>query len=225
MSDIIMLQHYILSNHKGIGLSMDERLQVLITEITQRNITNDLFSLSEIDDIALRILSILGYHSDDIATPIVKIVKQFDFKAYSEKIDDDNQSGDIFINGDTKEIYGHDKVIIVNDKDERNHQRFVAAHELAHYLFDFLGNPEYYDTKIKFTAAYYKDKHDTEDEKRANRFAASILMPEDLFIKQYNIARETDSRDLFVLMYLSRFFETSISSIEKRIKEVIYNKG
>ena len=55
--------------------------------------------MSEIDDIALRILSILGYRSENIATPIVKILKQFGFKAYKEKLEDRNLSGDISING------------------------------------------------------------------------------------------------------------------------------
>ena len=200
---------------------MEEQLEKLISELENKKQQSYVFSMSEIDEIALKILSILGYRSGNTATPIVKIVKQFGFMAYKEQLDDPNLSGDISINGDTLEIYGHDKVIIVNDMDEKNHQRFVTAHELAHYLFDFLGNSEYLDKSVKFNAAYYKDKHDTADEKRANRFAASILMPKDLFVKQYNIARAVDSNSLFITMYLSRFFETSISSIERRILEVI----
>ena len=208
-------------NYNWRIITMDERLEKLITELTQKNKENHLFTMTEIDEIAMRILSILNYRSSDTATPIIKIVKQFGFKAYSEEIEDRNLSGDISINGDTNTLYGHDKVIIVNNMDERSHQRFVTAHELAHYLFDFLGNPDYLDNSIKFSAAYYKDKHDSIDEKRANRFAASILMPRDLFIKQYNIAKSVDSSNLFVSIYLSRFFETSISSIERRIMEVI----
>lgn len=216
MHNIIKITDY----KRGVCF-MDERLEEIINEIKERNQANNPFSMREIDEIAIRILSILGYRSSDQATPIVKIVKQFGFKAYSEKIEDKNLSGDIFINGKTQEIYKHDKVIIVNDMDEKNHQRFVTAHELAHYLFDFLGNPEYADNSKQFNAAYYKDKHDSDDEKRANRFAASILMPKDVFIKQYNIAKAVDSNNWFITMYLSRFFETSISSIERRILEVI----
>lgn len=216
MSNIIRFENY-----KWRDDYMDERLQDIISELIQKNMSNYIFSMSEVDEIALRILFTLGYHSGNTSTPIVKIVKQFGFKAYSEQISDRNLSGDISINGDTLETYGHNQVIIVNDMDEINHQRFVTAHELAHYLFDFLGNPNYKDSSIKFTAAYYKDKHDTADEKRANRFAASILMPRDLFIKQYNIAKSVDSSSLFITVYLSRFFETSISSIERRILEVI----
>ena len=210
-----------LSDYKRRKCTMDERLLELIQKLEQMNKDNHSFTLEEIDDIALKILTVLGYRSTNTATPIVKIVKQFGFKAYAEQINDRNLSGDISINGNTKNLYNHDKVIIVNNMDEKSHQRFVTAHELAHYLFDFLGNPDYTDTTKKFNAAYYKDKHDTADEKRANRFAAAILMPKDLFIKQYNVAKSVDSSRLFITVYLSRFFETSISSIERRILEVM----
>ena len=200
---------------------MNERLKEILLEITNKNKENHQFSMSEIEEISLSILSILGYHSKSAATPIVKIINEFDFMAYKKYMDEPNLSGDISINGDTNEIYGHDKIIIVNNIDEINHQRFVSAHELGHYLFDFLGNPDYSNTDKKFTAAYYKDKHDTPEEKRANRFAASILMPRDLFIKQYNVAKAVDSSNLFISMYLSRFFETSVNSIERRIIEVV----
>lgn len=210
------------TNYKWRKNYMDERLNKLVIELKQLKKDNYTFSMDEIDKIALKILSNLNYVPYNIATPIVKIVKQFGFKAYNEEINDPNLSGDIYINGDTERIYGHEKVIIVNDKDEITHQRFVVAHELAHYLFDFLGDSKYENNKsIKFNAAYYKDRHDTPTEKRANRFAASLLMLESLFIKQYNIAKSIDDNSLFILMYLSRFFETSISSIQKRIIEVL----
>lgn len=200
---------------------MDERLRKLLSKLEQKNKENYTFSMMEIDEIAMEILSILGYRFENTSTPIVKIVKQFDFKAYSEYMEDRNLSGDISINGNTMDTYGHNQVIIVNKMDELYHQRFVAAHELGHYLFDFLGNQKYADRTVRFNAAYYKDKHDTADEKRANRFAASILMPKDLFIKQYNVARNTDSNPLFIPVYLSRYFETSVSSIEKRIIDLL----
>ncbi len=141
----------------------------------------------------------------------------FDFKTYKESL---SESGDININGETKQKYGHDKVILVNKNEELYHQRFVVAHELAHYLFDFLGNSTYEDINILFADTYEKDKHETPQEKRANTFAAEIMMPKDLFIMQYNVARREENNHMFIVMYLSRYFETSVESIEKRIKEV-----
>lgn len=195
------------------------RFEELLKNLRVNKINNHEYSLSEIDDVAKTILSEIDYYPKEGATPIVRIAKDFDFKTYKETLPN-NLSGDIYINGDTAKEYNHDKVILVNKNEELFHQRFVIAHELAHYLFDFIGNPYYQDISIKFSDTYYKNKHETLQEKRANRFAASILMPRELFIKQYNYIKSIDSNRIFVITYLSRFFETSIDSIEKRILEV-----
>ena len=195
------------------------KIDELIKELEEKNKNGHEYSLGEIREIANNILKEIDYYSGCGATPIVKIAKEFDFKTYKEELKD-NKSGDIHINGETAEKYGHDKIILVNKEDELFHQRFVVAHELAHYLFEFLGNPEYTNKKIQFADTYRKNMHETPQEKRANTFAAEILMPAELFIKQYHIAKKIDNNRMFLLMYLSRFFETSIDSIEKRIMEV-----
>ena len=191
----------------------------LLQELTEKNMKGHEYSLAEISNIARKILNSVDYYSGRCATPIVKIAKEFGFKTYKENLSG-GKSGDIHINGYTYDKYGHDKIILVDKKEELFHQRFVVAHELAHYLFEFLGSPESEDPSRIFVDTYCKDKHETPQEKRANIFAAEILMPKDLFIKQYNIARREDSNRMFILMYLSRYFETSIDSIEKRIMEV-----
>ena len=196
------------------------KFEKLLKKLESDRINGVTYSPSEIDLIARDILSQINYYPEEGATPIVKIAKDFDFKTYKETLPD-HLSGDIYINGDTKEEYNHEKVILVNKRDELFHQRFVVAHELAHYLFDFIGNPDYKDIHVKFSDTYHKNKHETPQEIRANRFAASILMPKDLFIKQYNYINSIDNNRVFVLTYLSRFFETSIDSIEKRILEVM----
>ncbi|KAI4445147.1 hypothetical protein C823_007654 [Eubacterium plexicaudatum ASF492] len=120
--------------------------------------------------------------------PIVKIVKAFNFKTYTETLSD-KLSGDIYINGDTKQKYGHNKIILVNKNEPFFHQRFVIAHELAHYLFDFLGKDKYHDSIIKFSDTYYKNQHETPEEKRANRFAASLLMPEKFLLNNIRLLK------------------------------------
>lgn len=178
------------------------------------------YTLSEIDNIAYDILSTFGFMSKNISTPIVKIAKQFGFNSYKILLND-RQSGCIYINGETFEKYGENQIILVNKKEALYHQRFVIAHELAHYLFDFVGNPAYSNKDIQYSDTYYRDKHNRPEELIANRFAASLLMPRDLFIRQYQIAKRTDANRMFIIMYLSKFFETSMDSIVKRIEEVI----
>ena len=194
-------------------MKLDELLQTL----KENNQNGHNYTLVEIRKIANDILSIATFYSGRCATPIVKVAKLFDFKTYKETL---KESGDININGETEKKYGHDKVILVNKEDELFHQRFVIAHELAHYLFDYLGNANYENKNILFADTYQKDKHETPQEKRASAFAAEIMMPKELFITQYNIARSAENNHMFIVMYLSRYFETSIESIERRIEEV-----
>lgn len=212
MNNIIQYKKY--NWRKGDVMERNELLQIL----EKKNRDNHEYSLSDIRDITNNILSMMkSNYSGRCATPIVKIAKMFDFKTYKEPL---SESGDININGDTKQKYGHDKVILVNRNEELFHQRFVVAHELAHYLFDFLGNSAYEDINILFADTYEKDRHETLQEKRANTFAAEIMMPKDLFITQYNVARREVNNHMFIVLYLSKYFETSVESIEKRIKEV-----
>lgn len=212
MNNIIQYKKY--NWRKGDVMDRNELLHIL----EKNNKENHDYSLSDIRDISNNILLMMkNNYSGRCATPIVKIAKMFDFKTYKESL---RESGDININGETKQKYGHDKVILVNKNEELFHQRFVVAHELAHYLFDFLGNSTYEDKNILFADTYEKDKHETLQEKRANTFAAEIMMPKELFIKQYNVARREVNNHMFIVLYLSRYFETSVESIEKRIKEV-----
>lgn len=197
----------------------DMSIEKIVSSLKKKNKDGYVYSIEDIKKIATDILDNIGYYSSRGATPIVKIASEFEFKTYKETLKD-GRSGDIHINGDTKEKYNHDKIILVNKNDEYFHQRFVVAHELAHYLFEFLGNPEYQNVNKAFTDTYCKDHHEKEEEKRANIFAAEIMMPEKLFVQQYNIASKENNNRMFIVMYLSRFFETSIESIEKRLTEV-----
>ena len=110
---------------------------------------------------------------------------------------------------------------MVNENDEIRHQRFVIAHELGHYLFDFLGNKDYADTNIQYSDTYHKNDHNRHKERVANRFATELLMPKNIFIRQYYKAKECDRNPIFIISYLSRFFGTTEESINKRIAEII----
>lgn len=211
MGNIISLTYRGKEKMKFEGLIKD------LKEFKQKNIE---YTFEQIREVANKILSEADYYSNRGATPIVKIAKDFNFKTFKQTLPT-KLSGDIYINGDTFEKYGHSRVILVNKTEQLFHQRFVVAHELAHYLFEYLGDPLYNDLNIKFSDTYFRDQHETIQEKRANYFAAEILMPSKLFIKQYRLAEDLDEGTLFTYMYLSKFFETSVDSIQRRIKEVL----
>lgn len=75
--------------------------------------------------------------------PVIKIANDFGFKTYKVNNLENEISGNIYIGGTTKDIYQHDKVIVVQEKEEFYHQRFIVAHELGHYLLDYVGNPDF----------------------------------------------------------------------------------
>ena len=91
-----------------------------------------------------------------------------------------------------------------------------TINELAHYIFDAVDEQEYYE-------AYYianKNQDNVIREYRANKFAANLLMPALIFIKQYQlISSAVDNKDITAAI-LAQDFAVSITAVKKRIKEL-----
>ena len=177
------------------------------------------YSIEECIDIAKEILRNTDYYNGSY-TPINRIAKDFGITPYTTTNLENNLSGVIYVGGTTKKMYHTDKVIFVNKNEPRKHQRFVIAHEIGHYLFDCLPNDKYNDSKIVFAETYFKGQQNSEKEIKADQFAAELLMPAEVFIEQYHFAKMQKNNNIFVMTYLSEFFGTKISSINKRMDEV-----
>lgn len=217
-----------------------ENITTDIFKMVSRSLTFDIINKKvttkedaiEVANLILDKSSCLGYYRKS-ETPIKSIIESFGIKV--DQIDDldkirKNISGVIYANGDTIEKYGSDKIILTDNKEPLGHQNFVMAHELGHYLFDFLGDELYADKNILFSEFYPKGNHSSnapKKEKLSDRFAAELLMPTDLFVEQYNYAINYDYggnlKRYFALRYLSKFFKVKMSSVEKRITEVLYD--
>lgn len=100
MSNIIVKNIW----RKESMMDQNTALNELINTITEKNKHNYSYSPSEVDSFALQLLSCLGFNSKNIATPIVKIGKALNFQIFKEILES-NLSGDIYINGDTRDIY------------------------------------------------------------------------------------------------------------------------
>lgn len=198
---------------------MNDKYKMLVEKLSKDPANT--YSIQEAELLADKVLEISGYANQSIPIPILKIIRNFDFNVLSVKNIPDDISGNIFIGGSTSKYYDSNQVIVVGDNEVLQHQRFIFAHELAHYLLDYLGNEDYANNKI-FSRAYLKMNHDDIEEVRADRFAAEILMPKKIFIFEYAKAmKKSNYNKVYTLNYLSKLFNTKISCINRRIQEVI----
>lgn len=97
----------------------------------------------------------------------VRIARSFGIRALKGSLDED-------VAGALVKKEGADPVIVLNDEDSRNRKRFTAAHELGHYV-------RRSDEPSKYEYVDYRDERSStgtlEEERFANSFAASLLMP------------------------------------------------
>lgn len=191
-----------------------QRYEDILQDIRTHYKADSGYPMRNIDDVAKTILLNSIDYEENSAVPIISIARQFGFSIYKSPLSDD-LSGYILIGESLRETYNNDRIIVVNSSESEEHLRFVIAHELGHYLFEYDG------LQPMFANTYKKNNHNDIHEHRANRFAAALLMPSDLFIEKYLHAKEIDDSRLFIELYLSKFFKTSRDSIRKRIQEVL----
>ncbi|MEG1669382.1 ImmA/IrrE family metallo-endopeptidase [Chryseobacterium sp.] len=151
-----------------------------------------------------------------VPTPIVKIVQEAGFSVRRQQFKNESLSGIIAIDEELKSTLGSSKIISVNNQDNLGHQRFTIAHEFAHYIFDFdrAKSITYYDT-------YCTDDDFIEkpNEKRANFFAANLLMPADLFKKEFS--EQVVPNDMYeTTAKLAKIFQVSAAAVKIRLDEL-----
>ena len=177
----------------------------------------------DIDDMQERAYDILDRFSMRKVTHggvrIVSILNEFGIKTYLDDIKSDSLSAYILIDPALWPKFGTDRIACINTSRSDGHKRFAIAHELAHFLFDYNGSPVYMDTYISDLPEPMEMK-----EQRANRFAACILMPEDVFREKYNeISASRLNPD--IIEWLSGYFRVSTKAVKKRFGELGINYG
>ena len=164
--------------------------------------------------------SILGLSKKgEVPVKIIAICKNMGFSVYQQDLPHDI-CGYIMINGELKDKFQTDRIISVNSGESNKRRRFTVAHELGHFLFDFDPNQsiQYFN---KFEIDHAKGDR---VEGRANRFAAELLMPENLIKKKYcELKKEDPQKDLYnIVQDLSDFFLVPPKAVELRIKEELH---
>ena len=204
---------YMISESLWQGIIMDKTIQNMAKireEIQSRN-QEKKYDVNEMPEVAQMILDRLGI--EEVPIPIVAIMKSLNFQVVAGELKDEI-SGIIGIDDDLAKNFKSSKVIAINNKDNVGHQRFTMAHELAHYLFDFDVSNQivYYNTYNTF-------EDEKEEERRANYFAANLLMPEKKFKKEFD--NVVIKNNLYVTVEkLSQIFQVSGEAVRRRISEL-----
>lgn len=175
-----------------------------------------------IEDMPFRAQEILKYFRiNDFSNgvPIVEILNKLGFKAYQSDLEPNGLSAYIAVDPKFEDVFGTNKITCVHIENSIGHKRFAMAHELAHYLFDFDEKNDLYYYNTYFPS---KDNADNEEEKRANAFAANLLMPEEIFRSKFKEYEKLQSK-ADIVSYLARFFLVSSSAVLKRFEELGIN--
>jgi Zn-dependent peptidase ImmA (M78 family) len=110
-------------------------------------------------------------------------------------------------------------VIAVNRSQHARRRRFTIAHEIGHFM---LHKGVYIDkdTRINQRGSRSRSGLDT-DEVQANAFAAELLMPTDLLIREFNGRVRMGSRGVPAIVgSLADLFDVSTQAMEIRLKVI-----
>ena len=180
------------------------------------------FDSSQIDDDAEALLNDFlsnpncNLKLDKRKVPIIELTKIMGFKIYTAKFKDRNLSGTIGISKKLVNRYKSDKVIILNNQDTDEHILFTLCHELAHYIYDYESNAH-----NEYSNTYRTNEAINAKEMRANRFAASLLMPKESFKEAYSeLSNNIDDKNIIV-QGLSDAFNAPKTAVRIRMKEVL----
>lgn len=184
----------------------------IVREVHRKRRDGKEYKISEMKPLAERFLEAIEYDGKE-SVPIIKIVKSCEFITIVGAMKDRSMSGFVSIDKGTVDKYNSDKIIGVNGNDEFGHQRFVIAHEFAHYLFDYdMSDKPYFDT-------YIKNSHKPIKEQVANTFAANLLMPARYFALRFDENKRMDGN----INDWAKHFEVQEKAAAKRVLEVIEN--
>lgn len=174
----------------------------------------------EIAGKANKVLSDSGLFSAPI--DLTKLAIHLEVSVHKEELEDEI-SGMLVIKDGNKHI-------IINKNQHPNRQRFTIAHEIGHLALHHKdGDQLFVDNKIAVYHRVGTPSHqaysspgsltDLSDEKEANYFAASLLMPEAL-LRSYIDSRQLDISDELDIYLLANAFGVSEQAMSIRLQNL-----
>ena len=167
----------------------------------------------EINNIAQDVLKEVHYTDNSGAVDIIAIAEKLGF-AVGNAVMTDDADGFVIVKKGEKEILGikTDRLIGVNSEKDLEWKRFIIAHELGHYKLE--SNAE---------EIYAHREHKTGKNMRENEadfFAACILMPQDIFEKNYNELKKREENKEKIITTLADKFVVTPRMVARRIGEL-----
>lgn len=140
--------------------------------------------MRSINIINAKVRQLLAAHSANSApVDVYRIIKDEGIALSLEEMEDDH-SGVLLVENSIA-------AIAVNSTHHPHRQRFSAAHELGHYILHSRGRDRLFVDKAYRRSLVSSSGTDT-DEIEANRFAAALLMPENLILRSIGDELITD---------------------------------
>lgn len=113
--------------------------------------------------------------------------------------------------------------IVINESHHPNRQRFTLAHELGHHFLHLMNSADDEMVFVDKASIYRRDSKSStgmiKKEREANEFAAELLMPESIVMREIN----SDRFDVDNIEGLAKNFEVSIQAMSIRLATLGYN--
>jgi Zn-dependent peptidase ImmA (M78 family) len=166
-------------------------------------------------EIAKRVSRLLEEHSiKKPAIPVEKLVHGLDIRLINESLPEEI-SGILDLR--------NKPIIMINSGHHLNRQRFSIAHEIGHFI---LHKPQgiHVDKQSYFRSA--KSSENLEEyEIDANKFAAALLMPEEMISKELEHFTDWLDSDLDILAALADKFKVSATAMGYRLQNLGYYRA
>jgi Zn-dependent peptidase ImmA (M78 family) len=123
---------------------------------------------------------------------------------------------------------GDQPIVLIQKNHDKKRKRFSLAHELGHYVLKSSPRGVHLDRQTYFRSNLSSAGTDLE-EKKANRFAAELLMPSDILLmllKDIPDLIDTDEKNsLGALKHLAKLFDVSVAALTIKISGVSKGMG
>lgn len=145
-----------------------------------------------------------------VAPPIpIELIAKKEGVLLKYSVFEDNISG-LLYRKNNKDVIG------VNEDHSPNRQRFTIAHEFGHYILNHQGNL-FVDKHHKLYRNEISKEGTSREERQANKFAAEILMPEEMLINELSKYDDPDIEDPSQLNKIAEKFKVSPQALTIRL--------